>query len=117
MEKEKESGNELSLATDFSKCTDSVDQKTWDDWLGVRKRKKAGPVTQSVLDMLRREAAKAGVTLQDAVFTCAGKNWINYDSTWVSGKSQQKTFAQLSQENTQKAISEFTETINAITGQ
>jgi len=117
MEKEKEGGMELSQATDFSKCPDSVEQKTWENWLDVRKRKKAGPVTESVLAMLQREATKAGVTLQEAVFTCAGKNWINYDATWVAGKSQQKTFAQLSQENTQKAISEFTETINAITRQ
>lgn len=103
-----------SQAPDFAKCPEAVDQKTWDDWLAVRKRKKAGPVTRSVHDMLRREAAKAGVTLQEAVFTCAGKNWINYDSAWVAAKQQQKTFAQLSEENTKRAISKFAETINAI---
>lgn len=116
VEKETEVGNGISLpqAADIVKCPPSVNEGTWNDWLGVRKRKRGGPVTQSVFSMLKREADKAGVSLQDAVFTCAAKNWINYDSTWVAGKSQQKTFAQISEENTKKAISKFTETINAI---
>lgn len=101
-------------AADIVKCPPSVNEGTWNDWLAVRKRKRAGPVTESAFDMLKKESIKAGVSLQDAVFTCAGKNWINYDSTWVAGKSQQKTFAQISEENTKKAISKFTETINAI---
>lgn len=39
-----------------------VAQQTWDDWLTLRKAKKA-PVTQTVVDSATREAGKAGMAL------------------------------------------------------
>lgn len=42
---------------------DDVDQQTWDDWLQLRKAKKAS-VTQTVVDGAVTEAAKAGLTLE-----------------------------------------------------
>lgn len=41
-------------------CPDDVDSQVWADWLQLRKAKKA-PVTQTVVDGARREAAKAGM--------------------------------------------------------
>jgi uncharacterized protein YdaU (DUF1376 family) len=48
--------------------TDSV----WQDWLKLRKAKKAA-VTQTALDGIEREARKAGVSLQMALETCCAR--------------------------------------------
>lgn len=40
-----------------------VDAQVWTDWLALRKAKKA-PVTETVIDGARREAAKAGMTFE-----------------------------------------------------
>lgn len=42
---------------------DDVTQQTWDDWLALRKAKKA-PVTETVLTGARREAEKAGMPVE-----------------------------------------------------
>ena len=41
---------------------DDVDQQTWDDWLSLRKAKRA-PVTETVVKGARDESVKAGMTL------------------------------------------------------
>ena len=43
-------------------CPEGVAEQTWADWLALRKAKKA-PVTETVLENARGEAAKAGMTL------------------------------------------------------
>lgn len=45
---------------------DDVEQQTWDDWLALRKAKKA-PVTETVVNGARAESVKAGMGL-DAFF-------------------------------------------------
>jgi hypothetical protein len=44
-------------------CPDDVDQQTWTDWRALRKAKRA-PVTETVVAGARREAQKAGMSLQ-----------------------------------------------------
>lgn len=41
---------------------DDAEPQAWGDWLGLRKAKSA-PVTETVIEQARREAAKAGLTL------------------------------------------------------
>ena len=84
-----------------------VEQQAWDDWKAARKTKRAGPITQSVLTMIEREAESAGISLQEAVSLAAGSSWITFKAEYVNGKSAPKTFRQLREENTQRAIREF----------
>src|SRR3990167_6034317 len=51
------------------------------DWLKVRKAKRA-PLTWTVIESLKLEAAKAGITVPEAVAICARKNWQGFDSSW-----------------------------------
>ena len=44
-------------------CPDDVSEKTWADWMQLRKSKRA-PVTETVVDGARAEAMKAGIPLQ-----------------------------------------------------
>jgi hypothetical protein len=62
-----------------------VSQQAWDDWQAARKKKNAGPITASVMQILGREASLAGMSIDSAVLLCAGRGWINLDHTWVNG--------------------------------
>jgi hypothetical protein len=50
------------------------------DWLLVRKEKRAGPITESVVEILTREAAKAEISVADAVLYCCGAGWQNFNA-------------------------------------
>jgi len=69
-----------------------VDQQHAKDWLVVRKQKKS-PLTQTALDGVSREAAKAGITLADAVKISAERSWISFKADWHSGAQGQKPAA------------------------
>ena len=69
--------------------TDSV----WQDWLSLRKTKKAA-VTQTALNGIAREASKAGVSLQVALETCCARGWTGFKADWLKDKGEQKSFAE-----------------------
>jgi uncharacterized protein YdaU (DUF1376 family) len=69
--------------------TDSV----WQDWLSLRKTKKAA-VTQTAIDGIAREASKAGVSLQTALETCCARGWTGFKADWLKEKGEQKSFAE-----------------------
>lgn len=56
------------------------------DWLKVRKDKRAGPVTKTVAQGLRREAGKAGLTAEDAVRYCCEAGWQNFTFTFYQNR-------------------------------
>lgn len=57
------------------------------EWISVRKKKKAGDVTELVWNALLREANKLNWTPEQAVTYCCEKSWINLDASWVKDKS------------------------------
>jgi hypothetical protein len=57
-----------------------VPRKLVEDWLKVRKDKRAGPVTGTVADGLRREARKANLSDAEAVRYCCEAGWQNFNS-------------------------------------
>lgn len=69
--------------------TDSV----WQDWLSLRKTKKAA-VTQTAIAGIAREASKAGVSLQTALETCCARGWTGFKADWLKDKGEQKSFAE-----------------------
>jgi hypothetical protein len=54
------------------------------DWKAVRKAKNAGPISQPVVDRLKREAAKAGVSVVRAVTICVERGWQGFDADWIA---------------------------------
>jgi len=61
--------------------TDSV----WQDWLKLRKAKKAA-VTQTAIDGIQREADKAMVSLQAALEMCCERGWTGFKAEWLQPK-------------------------------
>lgn len=68
-------------ATDIQQPAD-VEPQVWADWLAVRRAKRAGPVTPTVLAGMRREVAKAGISLHDAITHCCVAGWQGFRADW-----------------------------------
>lgn len=62
---------------------DGVPDSLFAEWLQVRKAKKAGPVSQTVVDALQREAGAAGITVEQAVRTCVERGWQGFNAEWL----------------------------------
>jgi len=72
--------NKNTVAPPFG-VTDSV----WQDWLKLRKAKKAA-VTQTAIDGIQREADKAGVSLQTVLEMCCERGWTGFKADWMQSK-------------------------------
>lgn len=58
-----------------------IDEQVANDFLAIRKAKRA-PLTTTALDGIKREADKAGVTLSQALATCAVRGWQSFKAEW-----------------------------------
>lgn len=76
--------NKLSKRTRVSipSKPDSVQNNVWDDFLAIRKAKRA-PLTNTALDAIKREAAKAGWTLNEALAESVARGWQGFKADWV----------------------------------
>lgn len=59
---------------------DGVNPQHAADWLKARGKV---PLTATALAGLRREAAKAGVTVAEAVQQCAERGWRGFKADWL----------------------------------
>jgi rhamnogalacturonyl hydrolase YesR len=66
-----------------------VTDGVWQDWLKLRKAKKAA-VTQTAIDGLQREADKARVSLQTALETCCERGWTGFKAEWMQPQPSQQ---------------------------
>jgi len=65
---------------------DVADQQVIADFLKLRKRKKA-EVTATAINGIRREAGKAGLTLESALRLCCERGWSGFSADWEGVKS------------------------------
>lgn len=63
-------------------CPDGVEDQVWSDFLDHRKKKDA-PVSPTVVSRIRREADKAGWTLNDAIAEVVARGWQGFKADWV----------------------------------
>lgn len=59
-------------------------------WKKVRKAKRAGEITELAFRGIEREAAKAGITPEQAIAICVERSWISFDSSWVTKREQSR---------------------------
>lgn len=62
-------------------CPSDVDAAVFADFLAIRKVKRA-PLTATALGGIRREADKAGVTLEEALTVCCERGWVGFRADW-----------------------------------
>lgn len=60
---------------------EDVSEEVWSAYLAVRKAKRA-PITELAMKANRREAAAAGLTLQQALTFCCEANWQAFNAQW-----------------------------------
>ena len=65
-----------------------VEAKVWEDFLAIRKAKRS-PLTSTALEAIKREANKAGWTLNQAITECVARGWQGFKAEWVN-KAQGK---------------------------
>jgi uncharacterized protein YdaU (DUF1376 family) len=75
-----------------------VDPEVWTDWKAHRRAKKA-PVTATVMKAIRREAAKAGISFEEALRMSCQRGWIGFEAAWFSEKRGNGKQAELEQRN------------------
>lgn len=75
----KEAGVRVRIAS-----IEGVPESLLNDWLAVRKDKRAGTLTETAVTGLLREAEKAGITAEDAVRFCCEANWVGFNAGWYS---------------------------------
>jgi len=61
---------------------DGVEQIVWDDFVALRKAKRA-PVSDTVLTIIEREAAKAGWSINDALAETVARGWKSFKADWI----------------------------------
>jgi hypothetical protein len=60
-----------------------ADAKIACDWLTLRNGKRA-TTTKTAIAGIQREAAKAGITLTDALRTCCERSWVGFRASWIA---------------------------------
>ena len=73
-------------------CPPDVGKQEWEDWLSLRKAKKA-PVTETVLKSARKEAEKAGITLNAFLTIWCARGSQGLQADWLKTNERQ-SFAQ-----------------------
>lgn len=53
------------------------------DWMAIRNKKRA-PLTRTAAEALAREAAKAGISVPEAVKVCAERGWQSLKAEWLT---------------------------------
>lgn len=58
-----------------------VDPAVSADWVQLRKTKKAA-ITKTAIEGMKREADKAGISLNDAMRICCERGWAGFNASW-----------------------------------
>jgi len=85
-------------------CPPDVDQQIWDDWKQLRKAKKA-PVTETVINSARKEAAKANMAFSDFLTVWCARGSQGLQAEWL--KPEERNLSKTGQMN-QRVISGLT---------
>jgi hypothetical protein len=80
----KQEYNNLNTKEVIQDLLSEVSENLLNEWLAVRKAKKGSPLSQTVLNALRRESKKAGLTVEQAVTVCIERNWMAFKEEWYS---------------------------------
>ena len=63
-------------------CPVDVSETVWLSFVAVRNKKKAAITDLAILG-IRREAVKAGITLEQALTICCEKGWAGFEAGWI----------------------------------
>jgi len=68
-------------------CPSDVREEVWNDWIALRRQKKA-IVTDRVVRTVRNEASKAGMSLDAALEMACARGWQGFSADWIAKGSK-----------------------------
>lgn len=74
---------------DIVTCPDGLDVSVWQDWLKIRKSKKA-PLTATAWKLFGNECQKAGWSIEEAIQECCLRNWASFKAEWLKPEEKNK---------------------------
>jgi hypothetical protein len=98
--KRNEEKNEERINKRTTGKPDDVCAQVWEDWLAHRA---GGSMTESALIALRKEAIKAGMSLELALIEAMARNWKGFKASWM----QQSARSTDTKQRTAAAIFDF----------
>jgi hypothetical protein len=105
-EKEIETKTEKRKSATVVACPPDVGLQEWQDWLSLRKAKKA-PVTETVLKSARKESEKAGITLNAFLTIWCARGSQGLEASWLKSDDKQ-SFAKQDELDRRKRWEEMT---------
>ncbi|MBC7621827.1 MAG: YdaU family protein [Aeromicrobium sp.] len=75
------------------------------DFKKLRSKKNA-PITPTAIEGMRREAAKAGITLEAALTMCCERGWSGFKADWVEAHSARQATPQADTAAVRKAVND-----------
>jgi uncharacterized protein YdaU (DUF1376 family) len=66
---------------------DGVDVSVWNDFVVLRKAKKAA-ITDTAIKGITREAKKANISLEAALRVCCERGWVGFKAEWMANTSK-----------------------------
>lgn len=72
-----------------------MSEQVWNDWLRIRKEKRA-PLTATAWEGVKREAAIAGITPAEAVRHAAESGWQGFKAAWLKRDAAKNGHASMS---------------------
>lgn len=95
--------NQKPVLKNTSAPPDGVSPKVWADFLKTRKTK----VTDTAIDGIRREADKAGISLETALETSCARGWQSFRADWMrEGANGQPINKQTALEDRNRAVAQ-----------
>lgn len=73
-----------------NKYTPPVSPSLLADYLKVRKAKKAGELTETAFNGIVKEAAKVGLSAEQALEICCRRGWVGFNSSWIDESDRPK---------------------------
>lgn len=86
-EKKREEKKEEQAAPVGADPLAEISPKLAADFRALRKAKRS-PITQTAVDGIAREAAKAGLTLESAVAMCCERGWAGFNASWLANRGE-----------------------------
>ena len=79
-----------STATALAARPDDVSEPVWQDFQRLRREKRA-PLTDTALAGVRREAEKAGVSMEVALAYCCEAGWQGFNAGWYADRQGKRS--------------------------
>jgi len=67
-----------------------VDPQILNDYLKIRKAKKSGEFTETAFNAIKKDALRAGLSINEALSYCCKRSWVGFELSWYLKDNESK---------------------------